>query len=139
MNALETAIFDTLKAAPAVAALLSNGEDDIHADEAPENSAFPHIVFMQIAGTPRYSLPKREWEEFVYLVKGVTQEKGSKKAQEIAEAVDEVLSDGTFTVPGHTLMYSRKLIDMPPLTETDQGKRYNHRGGHFEIWVGPEP
>lgn len=138
MNELDVAIYEALKSAPAVLALLPNGEDDIYGDAAKENAPFPYIVFETVGpGTPRYSFKKREWEEFVIRVKAVTHGKSSKPAKTIAAAVDAVLSDGTFTIPGHTLMYSRKLTDSPPLTEPDGSNRYYHRGGDFEIWVGP--
>lgn len=137
MNALEKALFETLGDAASVTGKLADGADGIYADEAPQGAAFPHIVFQRIAGTPRYSLPQREWEEFVYRVKAVTADDSSKGAQAIAEAVDAVLSDGEFTISGQSLMYSRKLADNPALVETEESTRYNTRGADFEIWVGP--
>lgn len=138
MNALEQALYDTITKAASVTKLLT-AADAVHADEAPENANFPHVVFGEIGSIAAYSLVKREWEQFVYQIKGVTKDESAKLAKEIGEALDALLSDGTFTIPGHQLMYSRKITDMPPLTERIDGARYNHRGGHFEIWVGPEP
>lgn len=138
MNALVKALFEVLGKAKAVTDLLAAGSKSIFEDEAPENAAYPHIVISRVIGTARYSLPKREWEEFVMQVEAFTEGETSKPAQEIAEAVDATLSDGAFTIPGHDLMYSRKLTDMPSLPEREGGIRYNRRGAHFEIWVGPE-
>ena len=78
------------------------------------------------------------WERITYLVKGVTQGSSGTTVKEAAHRIYELLQHGTFAIDGFALVLCRRAervryVEVEETTDT----RWQHRGGHYEVWVSP--
>jgi hypothetical protein len=134
VNAVEAALYSKLTGDGTLVGLLAAGTASVHAYRAPENSVSPLVVFSEQADTPGYTFRARAWENLLYLVKGVVEEYSMKTAGQIAERLDALLSDGTLSISGRSLLYLRRETGVR-YSEQSDGKTYYHAGGVFRVWT----
>lgn len=132
-NAVCAALFAKLTADSTLVAMLA-GTAAVYQGQAPQGAQLPYVVFNQQAETDSYTLADRAFEDYVFLVKGVTKATSPVGAGAISGRIDEVLTDAALSVSGQDQMYLRReqQIKYP---EVDQGDRYWHSGGLFRIVV----
>lgn len=118
----------------ALADLLSDALDiDVHHQEAPQDAAYPLVIFHQQGGSPRWTLGGPPAERKVWTVKAV----GflSSEVEAIASTIDDTLNGATLDLEATTLDI-RRVGDVN-YGEPDEGKTYRHLGGMYAIWVKP--
>lgn len=103
----------------------------IYHEVAPEGANLPYVIFFKSAGTPRYAIGARAWDDEVWTIKGVASE-DPDTADNIASRLDVLLTDGTISISGRTELYLRREGDVE-YGEVADGKRYHHAGGLFRL------
>jgi hypothetical protein len=79
------------------------------------------------------------YERFTYLLKGVELSTTGANIKAAAARIHTLFSGTTFTVTGYGLMTSKRVerVRYTEVDETNADIRWQHRGGHYEIWVSP--
>lgn len=101
-------------------------------EQAPAGAQFPYIIFTKQAGTPRYALANRAFDNDVWLIKGVDRADTADTADNIASRLDALLTDGTISISGRTQLYLRRESDVDYAEVTD-GVTYRHAGCLFRL------
>lgn len=105
----------------------------IYHQQAPAGAAFPLVVFNKQAGNPTETFgDPSAYENDVWLVKGVDRNTSADTAEAIQARLDALLSDGTLSISGASLMYLRRQSDVE-YVETDDGVRYQHAGSLYRL------
>jgi hypothetical protein len=108
----------------------------IYYERAPSGAAFPYIVFSKQAGTPRYAMSARAYDDDVWQIKAVGKDDGvdlsADKVDNIASRLDALLTDGTISISGRTQLYLRRESDID-YAETADGVNYRHAGSLFRL------
>lgn len=134
MIALNQALYNKLKGDAALIALLAAGTASIFQRLAPENETTPYCIYQQQAGVAAYTLAGPSWTDFVFTVKGITEGPSMQRAGQIQDRLEELLTNGELTVAGRDHLYLRREADVE-YAEVVDGRRYNHAGADFRIWV----
>jgi len=79
----------------------------------------------------------RGYEDYVYQVKAVMLNALSVDIKAAAHRFDELLDDGTLTVPGYAFMamFRESRIRYPEVDAENASIRWLHRGGHYRVQV----
>jgi hypothetical protein len=95
-----------------------------------------HLDTYSQAGEPS---PASTIETCTYLVKAVSKGTSGLTAKQAAARIHVLLQGGTLTIDGYDLMLMERTerIRYTELDEVTQD-RWNHRGGHYDIWVTPQ-
>lgn len=105
----------------------------IYYQQAPQKADHPFVIFQKQAGTPRYALKERAYDNEVWLVKGVDQNPNdADPVDNIASRLDVLLTDGTLSISGQTQLYLRRESDID-FSEVTDGVRYFHAGALFRL------
>lgn len=99
---------------------------------APSSAQFDYVVFSKQASTPSYSLAARNFDEDVWLVKGVGRADSADNVDAIAARLDALLTDATLSISGRTHLYLRRESDVDYAEVTD-GVSYRHAGSLFRL------
>ena len=118
-------------------ALLSSQQAVYHA-QAPSGAAFPYIIFHKQAGTPTYTFQTggAAFDNEVWLVKGIARSTSSNTVDAIAARLDAVLTDGSITISGKSVMWLKRESDVEYL-ETVDGQQYRHAGALYRLIYQP--
>jgi hypothetical protein len=100
--------------------------------QAPQGARFPYVIFQKQAGTPRYAIGEKAYDDEVWLVKGVDRSTDADVADAISSRIDALLTDGTISISGNTQLYLRRTSDID-FAETTDGVRYLHSGALFRL------
>lgn len=131
-KAIRKALYAKLSGAESVTKLLSSSSA-IYFEQATPEAEYPLVIFSRSSGTDAYTFAERAWRDQLWLVKAVDRSTSANVADEIDAAVDALLTDGTLTISGASLMSMRRASDMPPFAETKDGQMYRHAGGLYKI------
>jgi hypothetical protein len=131
VNPVRQGIYTKLAATNAVTSKLATTTSIFHA-RAPENAAYPFILFNKQAGTKRRAMGANAFEYEVWLVKAVDRNTTSNLAESIADAVDAALDLGTITVSGKTVADLHHVSDVDYL-EADGDQQFRHHGSTFRV------
>lgn len=117
------------------AAIITQSGGRIYADFAPQDSAFPAIVYQFRRGQAFSAIDgSRSKMRLILLVKVVTEWPNADTGQDLFGLVDARLYKATGSVPG--LSVDECVQDEPiQYTEFADGKRYFHVGGLYHLWV----
>jgi hypothetical protein len=131
--AVRQGLFNALTGSSGLKALVG---ERIYHEQAPEGAAFPYVIFSQVpSGAKIRSLKKgAAIKRDIWLVKGVDRGSSANKADEIADAIDALLDEGTFTVSGHTMLDVSFYSDVS-YPEPDGDQLYRHKGGNYLVVV----
>jgi hypothetical protein len=100
---------------------------------APQNAPFPYVIFNKQAGTPRYALGDRAYDNDVWLIKGVDRNTSTADpVDNIASRLDALLTDGTISISGRIELYLRRESDVD-FTETQDDAAYRHAGALYRL------
>jgi hypothetical protein len=138
-SAVDDAIVTTLSSDPTLTQLLPGGVAfDIAAQGA---TAFVIVTLMH--HEDHYSMvdaidPASLIERSIYLVKAVNQNASGSVVRQGAHRIHQLLEGGALAATGYTLMKMER-IERVRYTEVDHATtaRWQHRGGHYEVWVTP--
>jgi hypothetical protein len=106
---------------------------NIFHDEAPDNAAFPFIVFSKSSGVPTEAFKDPSaLETDVWLVKAVDRSTTADTAEAISERIKVLLNDATLSISGAVCLYLRRQSDVeyPELVE---GNSYRHCGSLYRL------
>lgn len=109
----------------------------IYHQRAPEGAQFPYVIFNKQAGTPRYAIGTRAYDNEVWVVKGVDRPAGphdntADRVDAIAERLDVLLTDGVLSISGRTQLILRRESDVE-YPEVEDGVVYRHAGANFRL------
>lgn len=112
----------------------------IYYQAAPQGAGRPYVIFQKQAGTPRYAISARAYDDEVWLIKGVDggEENGVQRGYNadpvdaIASRLDALLTDSTISISGSTQLLLRRTSDIDYAEEED-GVRYLHAGSLFRL------
>lgn len=106
----------------------------VHARRAPLET-LPAVVHAKQSGRQAYTLKQRAYRELVYLVKAIAATRAEAEAAD--ERCDTLLSDGTISPAGQTVMRIRRTGDVEFSETAREGRVYWHVGGLYAIGVTP--
>jgi hypothetical protein len=105
----------------------------IYHQQAPDNAAFPFVVFNKQSGTPTEAFQDPSaYDTDIWLVKAVDKNTSADNAEAIATRLRDLLNDGTLSISGGTLMYLRRQSDVQYPEVTD-GETYSHCGSLYRL------
>lgn len=132
MNAVETALYSRLTGTAGLTALLASSSA-VYLDQAPQNAAFPYVVFGLQGGGDDNKSPHRA-QSLLYMVKGLTTANMSAAGNIDAQA-DAALHLVTLTVTGWTNTWLARESEIEYVEDIGGGKRVFHRGGVYRIRI----
>ena len=108
LNAMGSAIFGKLSAGTALTTLLP-GSASIYRIQAPNEVAFPFVVFSVNSGGPRNETPSDRRDEVVWI--RAYSKLGPAQAGSIDAAISGLLHNQPVTVTGYTTMHVQRELD----------------------------
>jgi hypothetical protein len=99
---------------------------------APQGANFPCVILSKQAGTPRYALGERAYDNDVWLIKGVDKNLSGDPVDNVASRLDALLTDGTISISGRTQLYLRRESDID-YSEVVDGTVYRHAGSNYRL------
>lgn len=104
-------------------------------DDAPaSDSGFPYIIFNEQSGTPSYGMASTTvMDNEIWLIKAVGRGDDADPADNVADRLNVLVTDGTLSIAGKTQLYLRRESDLPSYSETVDGQRYIHAGALFRL------
>lgn len=135
-NAPRRAIYGKLSGDTTLNALLgtpaSGYSKSIYYQSAPQGARFPYVILNKQAGTPRYALGARAFDNDIWLVKAIDRNTSADTADAIAARIDSLLTDASLSISGRTQLYLRRESDID-YAETADGELYRHAGATFRF------
>jgi len=105
----------------------------IYHQQAPAGASYPLVIINKQTGTPTEAFgDPSAFETDVWMVKAVDRSNSADTAEAIQARLDALLSDGTLSISGASLMYLRRQSDVE-YSETDDGVRYQHAGSLYRL------
>lgn len=104
----------------------------IYYQQAPQGANFPYVILNKQAGTPRYALKSRAYDNDVWLIKGVDRSTSADTVDAISARLDVLLTDASLSISGRTHLYLRRESDVD-YAEVVDGKTYRHSGSTFRF------
>jgi len=114
------------------ATLVALGSTGAYRLKAPQSASLPYVIYNQMAGVDEYTFDGRSGRSLVYQARAVTAGPSALTAEQMAERLDAVLTDGSLSVNGWTVQRIRRESDVV-FEETADGVTYNHVGGLWRI------
>ena len=105
----------------------------IYHQQAPAGAAYPLVIINKQTGTPTEAFgDPSAFETDTWLIKAVDRNTSADTAEAIQARLDSLLSDGTLSISGASLMYLRRQSDVE-YPETTDGVRYQHAGSLYRL------
>ena len=131
-NAVRLGIYQKLSGTSSVTSKLAT-TGSIYHGQAPNDAAYPLIIFSKIAGTKtRAFQTPNAFNRETWMVKAIDRGTSSTRAEGIIEAVDAALDNGTITVSGKRLADLTHVSDVDYL-EPDGDQLYRHHGASYAV------
>lgn len=136
--AVRRALYGKMSGDTTLAAMLNQSPPtgvtkSIYFEVAPSGAEPPYVIYSKSAGTPRYAIGARAYDDEVWTIKGVARE-DPDAADGIASRLDVLLTDGTVSISGKTQLYLRRESDLNYAEDSD-GRVYRHSGSDFRLIV----
>jgi hypothetical protein len=105
----------------------------IYHRQAPDNAAYPFVVFNKQSGVPTEAFADPSaLENDVWLIKAVDRSTSADASEAIAARVITLLNDASLSISGSTLLYLRRQSDVE-YSEVQNGVSYEHCGSLFRL------
>ena len=105
----------------------------IYHQQAPENAAYPFVIFSKSSGVPTDTFhTPGAFETDVWLVKAIDRNASADGAEAIAARLTVLLNDAALSISGRTLMMLRRQSDVEYPEITD-GESYKHCGALYRL------
>lgn len=126
---VQTALIEFLHAD---ALLLALAPGDVWADPVPAGQVPPYVVVVLMTADDTYTLSGRAMTDYRYLVKAVGE--AGPAVYQAAERIDALLTDGSLTLPTHTVTRVRRatVVEYP---QVEDGLTIRHVGGTYLVGV----
>lgn len=113
------------------------GVTGIHMDIAPDDAAYPFVTLGFITGPDIYTFGTRAWTDGRWQIRAWDDRPSTLRVAQIAERVDDLLSDQVLTVTGHRTLVVRRTEELPTVPEIDpkSGLHVRSAGARFQIGV----
>jgi len=135
-SAIDTAICEMLAADAELMAVMPDG---VWMDIAPPNSRQFVIVALLEQGQESLLEQGTAWEISTYLVKAVSFGSSGVPVRSAAARIHELMHNATINAVGYTAMRSSRIQRIRYPEPNDAGEIiWQHRGGHYELWMIPE-
>ncbi len=131
MNALNKGIYDTLKAGTALTSLL--GGTAIYYEQAPDNAAYPYVVF-SIQGGGDLNLSPSRMKDVLYFVRGYSKVSPAM-AGSIDAQLDALLHNKTITVTGWSNYNTQRETDIENSEVDNANQMIYMAGGVYRISI----
>ena len=131
-TALRKSIYQKLTTTNAVSSKLATPTSVFHG-QAPPDAAYPFVIInKQSKSRTRAFAKTTAFEAETWLVKAVDRNSTSNRAEEISEAVEAALTNGTLTVSGKTVedIYPTGDVDF---LEAEDDQVFRHHGTLFRV------
>ena len=133
-NALNAAVYSRLSADAALGSLLGGTVGKVFYQQAPDNYAYPYVVFDWQAGGDENLTPSR-MKNMVMHVRGYNTT-GAALAGTIDARLDTLLHNYTFTVVGWTNFQTMREEDISIVENPPDGEKVFHAGGLYRVRLG---
>lgn len=132
-KAIRQALYEKLNTA-SVTSTLAAGSASLRHAVAPSGDAFPFVIFNKQSGVPVKRFGGNAFDNQIWLVKVVDRNESSSRAEDTAQAIDDLLDFGTLTITGGTALFVARESDVD-FVETDGDKQYRHHGANYRLAV----
>jgi hypothetical protein len=132
-KAIRTALYQKLNTA-SVTSLLASGSASLFHEIAPGTAAYPLVIFGKQSGVATKRFGGNALDSQLWLVKGIVRGQSSSVAEDIANAVSDLLDFGTLTISGGSLMHMARESDVD-YTETNNDQQFRHHGALYRLVV----
>lgn len=105
----------------------------IYHQVAPEGAEPPYVIFQKQSSNPSYSLAARDFDDELWLIKGVDHSSDEDTVDAISSRLDALLTDGTLSISGKTLRYLRRDSDVEYSEVPSGGERWIHAGSIYRL------
>lgn len=127
---LRKGLYSKLVSDSAIKALVG---ERIYYQQAPTGADFPYVIFDKTTGTKIRALQaKATIKTEVWMVKGVDRSTSSNVVDELADAIDALLDEGTITVSERTVLDLHLVGDFA-YPENSGDQQYRHAGGNYAV------
>ena len=130
-KALETAIYTTLSGD----ATLSGKVAGVYNTLAPEDAAYPLVVFQQVAVTPHNALGARNYWQYLYQFRVIDEGLSKAMILDALARIDALLERQPLTVTGATVLAILRDSDLPDMATVEGGTVYQQVGAQWRFWV----
>jgi hypothetical protein len=108
----------------------------IYHQTAPDGADYPFVIFNKQAGTPTYAFKGTTggaaFDTDVWLVKVIDRNTTADSAEDAAERLDVLLTDGVLSISGATQMLLLRQSDVV-YEEVDGDQRFQHVGSLYRL------
>jgi hypothetical protein len=120
------------------ATLMAAMTDGVHVDVAPTGKT-KFVIVSQVDHEDEYDFDGITYEVFLYLVKAVELNVSGLTVKSAAARIHTVLQRVNLTVDGYKHSMTRRVarVRYTEVDESDGNKRWQHRGGRYEVFVSP--
>lgn len=132
MNELDQAIYKKLQGRSQLTALLA-GTTSIYADQAPDNAAFPYVVFSHQGGGDE-NLDAHRTKNVVKFIRAYSQE-SKAQAGSIDAQIDAALHLQTLTVTGWSNFWTAREEDLSAVDTLSNSQKVYMVGGLYRIRI----
>lgn len=132
-KAIRQSIYQKLNVA-SVTTLLGAGSASLVHAVAPPTATYPLCVFNRQADTSTLRFGGNAFDAQMWLVKGVVRATSPSLAEDIDQAVRNLLDFGTLQITGGTLMHLARESGVE-YVETEGDQQFRHVGGLYRLIV----
>lgn len=130
-KAVRQAIYTRLNVA-SVTTNLANGSASLFHTVAPENSAYPMVIFFQASGVPTHQFGGDHFDSQRWEVRAVAKGGSSSQAEDVAKAIADALDFKEPVIAGANAMYMAREDDVV-YAENIDGETYRHHGFYVRV------
>jgi hypothetical protein len=134
MNPVRAALYSRLSGDATLTGLLS-AQAAIYHQIAPQDAAYPLIVFQRQDGRPDWTFGDHMQRD-LWTVRAIDRATSASDAEAIADRIDVLLNDAPLVVNGRALLYLRRESDVD-FSEQDGADTLRHVGGVYRVVTDP--
>lgn len=134
VNAMGSALYGALAADATLGSLGCTG---VYMDLAPQAATYPFLVLGLVASDDSYTFDVRSHQTAAWQVTAWDQGGSARRAGQLMDRVDQVLTDGTVTVSGYSTLMIRREGQVPTQAQRDEqtGLELRAQGARFLVVV----
>jgi len=117
------------------AALTITQRAAVHNSLAPDDTAYPFVVFQNIAPSPHNTLAQRSYWEFLYQFRVIAEGLSKAVILQALARIDALLERQMLTVASATIRGILREQGLPDLPTVEAGTTYQQVGGQWRFWV----
>lgn len=132
---IRTAIYQRLAGDSTLTGMLATPTSIFH-QVAPQDSAYPVVVFNKQGGTPDWQFGGAYVQADLWQVKAISMGGSAASAEDIAARIDTVLNDAQLAITAGALLAIYRYSDVDYL-ETDGADQWHHCGALYRVVTEP--